>query len=59
MKIKIPRKIRALLYIITAVGSPIMVYLLALGVVNDAAMVLWGAEVAVVAALAGFNLSDE
>lgn len=59
MNIKIPRKIRASLYIITAVGSPVMVYLLALGVINDAAMVLWGAEVAVVSALAGFNLSDE
>ena len=59
MKVNVPPKVRAALYIITSIGSPIMAYLLTVGIIDEPAMVLWAAEVTVVAALAGFNLSDK
>lgn len=57
MKLNLPRKIRALLYVITIVGSPIMTYLLSLGLIGDLEMSLWSSEVAVVATIAGLNLT--
>lgn len=55
MTLNVPYKVRAALYVFTAVGSPVMAYLLAKGFVGELEMVLWSAEVTAVAALAAFN----
>ncbi len=51
----IPHKTRAALYIFTAVGSPIIAYLLAKGVIGELEVILWSAEVTAISALAAFN----
>jgi hypothetical protein len=55
MTLNVPYKIRAALYVFTAVGTPVVTYLLARQIIGDLEMALWGAEVTVVAALAAFN----
>lgn len=61
MNLKVNPKIRASLYVLTAVGTPVMAYLLAKHIVGDLEMTLWSAEVTVVSALAAFktNLDEE
>lgn len=59
MTINVPSKIRTALYVITAVGTPFMAYLLARGVIGELEMTLWSAEVTVVAALAAFNVNPD
>jgi hypothetical protein len=55
MNLNPPRKVRATLYVITAVGTPFVAYLAAKGFIGDLEVVLWSAEVTVVSALAAFN----
>lgn len=55
MTLNVPYKIRAGLYVFTAVGTPIVTYLLARQIIGDLEMALWGAEVTVVTALAALN----
>lgn len=55
MQITIPYKIRAIIYIATGVLTPVMVYLLSLGVIGNLEMILWGAEVTFVMGMAGLN----
>lgn len=55
MRINIPARVRFALYIITAVGTPIVAYLLTKGYIGDAEVTLWFAEVTVVSALAAFK----
>lgn len=59
MKINIPANIRAALYILTAVGTPVMVYLLSKGIIGDLEMALWSAEVLVVSSMAAFNVTPD
>lgn len=56
MLINIPYKVRAGLYILTGVLSPVVVYLLAKGYIGDLEMALWAGEVTVISALAAFNV---
>lgn len=56
MNLNIPPKVRAGLYLFTALGSPIAAYLLAKGVIGELEMALWAAEVTAVSALAAFNV---
>lgn len=55
MPINVPYKIRAMLYALTALGSPLIAYLLAKGIIGGLEVTLWSAEVAVVSTLAAFN----
>lgn len=55
MTINIPYKVRAALYILTAVGTPVMLYLFAKGFVGELELTLWSAEITAVSALAAFN----
>lgn len=55
MQVYIPYKVRAAIYIATGVLTPIMVYLLAINVIGNLEMVLWGAEVTFVMGMAGLN----
>lgn len=57
MKFNPPYKLRAALYIVTAVGMPIMMYLLAKGLIGEQEMTLWSGLVTVVGALAALNVS--
>jgi hypothetical protein len=55
MNLNPPRRVRAALYVLTAVGTPVAVYLQAKGIIGDLEFILWGAEVTVVNALAALN----
>lgn len=57
MNLNPPRRVRAALYVLTAVGTPVAVYLQAKGIIGDLEFILWGAEVTVVNALAALNTS--
>lgn len=57
MTINVPYKIRAGLYILTALGTPLVAYLSAKHYIGDLEVVLWSAEVTVVSVLAAFNTS--
>lgn len=57
MNLNFPPKVRAVLYVVTALGSPVVVYLLAKGIIGELEMALWAAEVTAVSALAAFNVS--
>lgn len=52
-------RVRKALYIITAVGSPIVAYVALKGYVGEAEVALWTALVSVVSALAGFNVTPD
>ena len=54
----IPYKVRATIYIVTGILTPIVMYLLARGIIGELEMSLWGAEVTFVMALAGLNTSQ-
>lgn len=57
MTVNLPYKVRAALYIINAVGSPVMAYLLAKAVIGTLEVGLWAAEMTAVFALAGLNVT--
>lgn len=57
MTLNPPPKVRAALYVLTAVGAPVMAYLLIKGVIGPDEMALWAAEVTVVAGMAGLNVA--
>jgi hypothetical protein len=57
MPLNPPRPVRAALYVLTAVGTPIAAYLNLKGYIGDPEMVLWAAEVTVVNGLAALNTS--
>lgn len=48
--------VRKALYALTAIGTPVVVYLQAKGIIGPTEVALWGAEVTVVSAMAGFNV---
>lgn len=59
MTLIVPYKIRAALYVLTAVGTPLVAYLLNKDIIGELEVALWSAEVAVVSALAAFNTSPK
>ena len=56
MTINPPRRVRVLLYLLTVIGTPLVAYLNAKGVIGDLEVILWSAEVAVVGGLAALNV---
>lgn len=58
MQINLPRRVRVFLYILTAVGTPVIAFLLTKGIIDDDVVTLWSAEVAVVSSLAAFNSGE-
>lgn len=58
MKLNPNPKLRKALYVITALGTPLVAYLLAKGIIGDLEVALWSGEVAVVSALAAFNVTQ-
>lgn len=59
MSVNLPPRVRVLLYILTALGTPLMAYLLAKGIIGELEMTLWSAEVTVVTGMAAFNVSKK
>lgn len=59
MRLSLPRKVRAAIYILTGVAQPVAVYLLANGIIGELEMALFAAEVAFASALAAFNVTPE
>lgn len=55
MNINLPSKVRQALYVFTAVGTPVVGYLLVKDIIGDAEVALWGAEVTVISVMAAFN----
>jgi hypothetical protein len=59
MKFNPPARVRAAAYILTAVGTPLVAYLLAKGIIGELEMNLWAAEVTAVMAMAGLNTANK
>lgn len=59
MKLNPSRRVRAALYVLTAVGTPVVVYLQAKGIIGDLEFILWSGEVTVVSVMAGLNTDPE
>lgn len=59
MNFNLPYKVRATLYVLTGIASPVMVYLLARGIVGTLEMALFAAEVTFVSGLAAFNVTKD
>lgn len=57
MDLNFSPRVRTVLYIFTAIGSPVAAYLLAKGVIGQLEMALWAAEVTATTALAAFNVN--
>lgn len=55
MIFNVPYKVRAGLYALTAIGTPVIAYLFAKEIIGELEVTLWAAEVSVVTAMAGFN----
>lgn len=57
MTLNLPYKVRAILYVLNAIGAPLAAYLLARGTIGELEMTLWAGEMAAVFALAGLNVT--
>jgi len=55
MTINLPYKVRAALYVLTALGTPVVAYLFAKELIGTLEVTLWGAEVTVVNVMAALN----
>jgi hypothetical protein len=55
MNLNPPRRVRAVAYLVTALGTPVVVYLQAKGYIGDLELILWSAEVTVVNGIAALN----
>lgn len=57
MQLTVNPKLRVALYVLTAVGTPLMAYLKLKGIMGDLEVMLWSAEVTVAGSLAAFNVN--
>lgn len=57
MSLNPPSKVRAAIYVATAVMTPVVMYLQAKGIIGALEVSLWGAEVTVMSVMAGFNVT--
>lgn len=55
MTVTIPPRVRLWLYVITTLGTPTVMYLLAKDYIGDPETLLWGGWTTAIAAMAGFN----
>lgn len=58
MRVNLPDRVRVILYVITALGTPIVSVLTDQNILPTWAMTLWAAEVAAVGAMAALNVSS-
>ena len=57
MQVSLPPKVRQVIYIVTAVASPVMAYLNQAGTVSDFVFGLFAVVVTAVAGLAAYNVN--
>lgn len=57
MQFNPPAKVRGAIYIVTALGSPLVAYLLARHIIGQLELNLWVAEVTAVNIMAGLNVT--
>jgi len=55
VKINIPFRYRVAIYLANVLGTPVVVYLRAKGIIGDLELTLWGAEIAAAFVVAGLN----
>lgn len=58
MKINIPFRYRVGIYLANVLGTPVVVYLRAKGIIGDLELTLWGAEIAAAFVVAGLNAGN-
>lgn len=58
MRFNIHPAARAALYVVTALGTPVIGYLLTKGIIGELEVNLWGGLVTAVTAMAGLNVSN-
>ena len=59
MKINISAEVRQALYVVTALGTPVMVYLLDKSIIGELEMALWSAIVLAVNSLAAIKTTPD
>jgi hypothetical protein len=59
MKVTLPAKLRATLYVITVIGTPLVAVLVSQGIASELVAQLWAAFVTGVSALAAFNVTPD
>lgn len=59
MQFNPPAKIRVAIYVVTALGSPVVAYLLARHIIGQLELNLWVAEVTAVNIMAGLNVVNK
>lgn len=58
MRVNLPHQVRAAIYILTLVGTPIIGYLFTIHAISEPVVALWGAEVAVANTIAALNVTN-
>lgn len=58
MTLNLPPKVRAAIYVLTALGTPLVAYLFAKELIGTLEVTLWAAEVTAVNALAALNVNQ-
>lgn len=59
MTLNLPPKVRAAIYVLTALGTPLVAYLFAKELIGTLEVTLWAAEVTAVNALAALNVNQD
>lgn len=57
MRVNLPDRVRAAIYVLTALGTPVIGYLLARGTIGELEVALWGGLVTAVNSMAALNVS--
>lgn len=57
MRVNLPDRVRVAIYVLTALGTPIVAYAFAKHYIGELEVTLWSAEVAVVTAMAALNVT--
>lgn len=58
MRVNLPSRVRAVIYVVTALGTPIIGYLLAKDIIGELEVSLWGGLVTAVNAMAALNVTN-
>lgn len=57
MRVNLPDNARVALYVLTALGTPVIAYLLAKGIISELEVGLWSGLVTAVSGMAALNVS--
>lgn len=58
MRVNLPSQVRVMLYVLTALGTPVIAYLLAKGIISELEVGLWSGLVTAVSGMAALNVSS-